>query len=139
MLFVRVRFCFVIASNLASLCVITPFLARVRVSSRFVVESSLSSSMSNILPGASCCLLLRGKVPVFSVGIWDPETGQTHCARVRKRPSTSVRKRSRGHHPSTRAVAFGPLLLLCVSKVLIVTVTEHGAGLRGEALLLRRM
>ena len=39
----------------------------------------------------------------------------------------------------TRAVAFGPSLLLCVLKVLMVTVMEHGAGLRGEALLLRRM
>ena len=74
-----------------------PFLATVRVSSHFVVERSLSSSMSNIFPGGSmqpsCCLLLCGKVPVFSVGIWDPATDETHCARVRKHPSTSVRKR----------------------------------------------
>ena len=101
--------------------------------------------MSNIFPGGSmqpsCCLLLCGKVPVFSVGIWGPATDENHCARVRKHPSTTVRRRF-------QAFAQLPSLYKCcrfeaviaASRVEGATCNSHGgAGLRGEALLLRRM
>ena len=98
--FAREPSCFVVAaSNLVSFYDL--FLARARVSSRFVVESHLSSpfivsptlcghAASNILLSwsrqPSYCWVLFGRAPVFNVVIWESMAQLTHCPRVRKRP-----------------------------------------------------
>ena len=82
--------CFVVASNLVSLC--DPFLGA-RVSSLFVVESNLSSHFivfPTLCGHATRILLLSAlrKGPVFNVAIWESMAEHTRCARVRKASAT---------------------------------------------------
>ena len=125
LLFARVPFCFVVASNLV--CLYDPFLARARVRSCLVVESHLSSpfivfqtlcghATSNIflvVPGHNF-LLLNAWSQCCDLGTHGRANSLRTCPQApatRPQVFASVSKHSRRNHPRISVVAFGLSLL----------------------------